>query len=89
MIRSIKHYNFTIPTGTRQDVTVPISSVNPDRCIVNFQGAGYKQCGPTDAPYAALNLPYLASMETSSLIVNYPFENTEEAVCGVSVIEYI
>jgi len=89
MIRTIRHYTFTIPAATPQNITVSISTVDPDRCIVVFQGAGYKQCGPTGAPYAALNLPYQVSLATSSLIINYPFENTEAAVCGVSIIEYI
>jgi len=89
MIRTIKHYTFTIPSGTPQDITVSINTVDPDRCIVQFHGAGYKQCGPTDAPYAALNFPFLVSLATSSLIINFPLENTEALACGVSIIEYI
>lgn len=57
--------------------------------MILFQGAGYKECGPTAAPYAALNFPYLVSLGSSALIVNFPFDNKEAAICGCSIIEYI
>lgn len=89
MIRTIKNYLFTIPADTPQDLTVNISSVDPDRAMVLFQGAGYKEGGPTAAPYAAINFPYLVSAYSTYLLINFPFTNAEAAICGCSIIEYI
>ena len=89
MIRTIKNYLFTIPASTPLDLTVGISSVDPDRALVIFQGAGYREAGPTGAPYAAINFPYLVSLNSSALIANFPFENKEAAICGCTIIEYI
>jgi hypothetical protein len=89
LIRTIRHYLFTIPANTPQDVTIDISPVDPNRAMILLQGAGYKEGGPTTAPYAAINFPYLVSLDSTNLIINFPFINKEAAICGCSIIEYI
>lgn len=89
MIRSIRNYSFTIPSGTPQDITVALTSCDPARSIVVFQGAGIYVHTDAEVNLAVNNFPYLKSISSTVLLVNFPFDNAKAAICGCSIIEYI
>lgn len=86
VIKSIKHYTFTLPAGSPQNVTVSIDTVDPERAMVFFYGAGAYEI--VEGAIAA-NYPYLVSLNSTEAIVKASMYNAIAAGCSLSVIEYI
>jgi len=89
VIKSIKHYTFTLPTGTPQNVTVNIDTIDPSKAIAFFYGAGIYPYGYGEAYAPLVNYPYLVSLGSSALVAKASLDNDIAAGCSVSIIEYI
>jgi len=88
VIKSLKHYEFTLPIGNPVNVTVAISDVDPGKAVPFFYGAGVYEMG--DGPSAAAAVyPYLVAMYTTHVVVKAPIYNHISAGCGITIIEYI
>ena len=86
VIKSIKYYPFTIPTGNPVDITVNIAAVDPNKAVVMLYGAGFDYYQDT---IGVANYPYPKSIYSSSMIMRGSLPNREAAECGALVIEYI
>ncbi|RLG71710.1 MAG: hypothetical protein DRO11_03860 [Methanobacteriota archaeon] len=86
VIKSIKHYTFTMPAGDPVNITVNIDTIDPNKAVVFFYGAGVWEF----AEGVGINVyPYLVSLNSSQAIVRASMHNDQAAGCSFSVIEYI
>jgi len=86
VIKSIKHYTFTLPVGDPANITVDIDTIDPNKAVVFFYGAGVWEF----AEGVGINVyPYLVSLNSSQAIVRASMYNDQAAGCSFSVIEYI
>lgn len=88
LIKSIKHYTFTMPSGNPSNINVTIDTINPAKSVVFFYGAGYLGVGE-QGQGAAINYPYLVSLAATLAVVKASLYNDEAAGCSLTVIEYI
>jgi len=86
VIKSIKHYTFYLTTGPNVKATINIDTIDPNKAVVFFYGAGF--CEILEGNGAAV-YPYLVSLNSSQLVAGASIYNTHEAYCSASVIEYI
>ena len=86
VIKSINHYTFTLPTGAPANVTVSISSIDPNKGMAFFYGA---------APYEIVegaimaDFPYLVELGSTYALVKASLYAAASAGCGLTIIEYI
>lgn len=86
VVKSIKHYTFTLPAGSPANVTVSIDTIDPSKAVVFFYGAGVYEL---EAGAIVADYPYLVSLNSSQAIVKASLDNSAAAGCGISIIEYI
>jgi hypothetical protein len=86
VIKSIKHYTFYLASGENVKATIDIDTIDPNKAVVFFYGAGAYELyeGAVVAVY-----PYLVSLNSSQLVAGAPMYMNVGAYCSVSVIEYI
>ena len=89
VIKSIKHYEFTLNATRTIDATVSISAVDPNKAICFFFGGGGYMGQVDSAAYAFPVYPFLHSFASSYLLVRASQDMQDNAFCSVSVIEYI
>lgn len=86
VIKSIKHYTFSMPVGGPSPITVSISTINADKSVVFFYGGGAWEA----AAGAFISVyPFLLSLTTTTAIVQAALSNDAVAGAGITVIEYI
>lgn len=86
LIKSIKHYTFTMPTGAPANINVTIDTVDPAKAIAFFYGAGVYEISQD---IGALVYPFLVSIAATLLVVKASHQNDHAAGLGVTIIEYI
>ena len=91
VIKTIKHYTFTLLAGAPANVTIAITAIDPAKAVVFPYGAAHMaESGEDPVVWWAWSVyPYLVSMITESIIMRASEEIKEAAGLGVTVIEYI
>jgi hypothetical protein len=86
LIKSIKHYTFTMPTGLPSNINVTIDTIDPEKTVVFFYGSGAYEIS---ADIAVAVYPYLVSLAATLAVVKASLENDHVAGLGLTIIEYI
>lgn len=91
VIKSIKHYPFTMAAGAPALITVAISSIDPTKAMGFLFGAGFGEGSGEDpvVHWAWSVYPYVIDIYTTSMIMKASGNISQAAGCSVSVIEYI
>lgn len=86
LIKSIKHYTFTMPTGAPSNINVTIDTIDPTKAVVFFYGAGVNEISQD---IGAIVYPYLVSLAATLAVVKASHNNDIVAGCSLTIIEYI
>lgn len=85
VIKGIEHYTATLPAGAPANVTIPISSIDPDRGVVMLFGAGAHE----EEAYAFNVYPYLVSLVSTQAICKASSHINVASGFSITVIEYL
>ncbi len=91
VIKSIKHYPFTMLAGAAANINIVIDEIDPTKAMVFPYGAGYKASSGFEpiTAWAWVVYPYVVSIAAELVVMKASGVIEANADCSVSVIEYI
>lgn len=85
VVKGIRYYEATMPTPGPSNVTVAISDVDPNKCVMMLYGNGYYDPGAGATPI----YPFPVSIYTTHAVLKMPYQIDTQVQVGFTVIEYI
>ena len=91
VIKSIKHYTFTMLSGAPANINVVIDTIDPTKAMVFPYGSGYKADSGFEpiTAWAWSVYPYVVSIAAELVVMKASGAIEANASCSISVIEYI
>jgi hypothetical protein len=85
VIKGIRYYTAVMPSPGPSNVTVAISDVDADKCVMMLYGNGYYDPGAGATPI----YPYPVSIYDTQAVMRMSYQIDMQVQIGFTVIEYI